>query len=678
MAGQLSSVMTIAGAGLLPNPGPGIGAALIQAPALTQSLAAYDQQPVIQRYQQIVAASTVAYRADLRALAKTSFPAFTDCIPVGFTLSDIYPAPSWNEFFTYDPPDQAIYSGEVYESVLENLDQIPTNPIYWSKILANDAYFTDVISQASQRVIGHGDLSRFCQAFVVALSYQQQTNEILAALGSSPVLAETFNPATGGMDTLTTGGMNQISSNLQTLSQDLAALGDMIFLGNLDDLGLPGELVAQIGRVSGTEIPEFSELMAVSGISAFRIRDLSQGINNLTSSEEKILYRLMLAVTGDLLNQIKTVLGVTTTNITNMAQLLDPRWYLPNSYTSLTCPTNQALLPIYFSNGLGWSVNGGLRTVLADLIVSFYSGPNNTNSLEELSRIIPPDQALANKAFVRALQQIKNIAGADLPAFARAMSQIETNQDLPAIQALQDPVPPEIDSSYQTNLGSGSGPNGSLLLTDIVGAPSGAVTVSSLDIMTQVLAQLALQGSLEPFVGTNGVYTVMEDTQAGDYTQSVMGQFRVVIPPGLPGAGTYGDYPTAALAVDGAFIAGLVPAAAALITTLVANNTDLVDQANQAQTLIIQELQRQATNIAASQMSINEFEAASTSAVMAFTASLHDYGTDIAPGGANSMLTAMANVSVLSGQAVLASLREGRNIQALQAAGIEIDSQLPG
>ena len=91
-----------------------------------------------------------------------------------------------------------------------------------------------------------------------------------------------------------------------------------------------------------------------------------------------------------------------------------------------------------------------------------------------------------------------------------------------------------------------------------------------------------------------------------------------------------------------------------------------------------QELDRQSTNIGLAQISINEYESQSTQAVMSFAGNLHEYGLDISTGGANSVLTAVANSTTLSGQALVASLREGRNIFALQLAGIEMDTQLPG
>ena len=508
-----------------------------------------------------------------------------------------------------------------------------------------------------------------------AVGYTQQTNTLLGAVNSAVVLDQTFNPRTGGMETITMANFNQITTDTTRLAQDLQDLGQMIYLGNLDDFGLPGELLAQIGRVSGGEIPSMTTLLTVSGISNNKVRSLGQGINDLTSSEERIVYQVMRSMTDDILAQVKEILGIRTANIINVAQLLDPRRYLPRSYQSLICPTPTGLAPVYVD---AQAVNQGLRTLLENPLVTRYTGPNNTNSLRELSLIIPPDQALANKALVRALQQVKNISSTTLPRVSQAMAVIETNDGLNDIQALQQAVPGAVVDFYQQSLGQGTGVDGQVLLGDVIGIVAGQVFVPSLQRQSEIIDALYQQGSLDSLTGAQGVYTVMSQTQAGDYTQVVLGQYRVVIPPPLPAAGTYGDYATEQEAIDDAFLTGLIPAANTAIQTIVTASPGLVQSANQAQLDMAQELDRQSTNLALAQIDFNTIETASTSAVMSFAANLHEYALDVVPGGPSSILQDVANVSVLSGQALVASLREGRNILALQTAGIETDTQLPG
>ena len=567
MAGALSSVMSIAGAGFLPNPPPDIGVAVTVNAAMITAQVQYQDLPVITRFQDIVANASPAYESSLRTIAATDFPPLTDHIPASVTLADMYPAPPWDDVTSYVPPNQVVYLGSVYQSTVESAAILPTNAAYWDLLLPSDTYFSPVISTSADRVLGNGDLTKFCQLFMAAVAYQQQTNQLLAELNSSLVYDQTFNASTGGMDSLTTGGLNQVTTDIPRLARDLLALGQLIDLTNLDDLGLPGELVAQIGRVSGGEIPALSQAMRDVDFATATIRSLSRGVNTLTSVEELQLYRILQQTRDDTLAQIKTILGVSTPNIFTAADLLDPLKILPGSYDTLVCPTPQALVPVYINGPTAPAVNSSLRPLLSNDLLALYTGPNNTNSLQELSRIIPGDQALATKAFVRGLQQVKNIAGTQLPQLAASMTVIETNQGLGLITALDTVLPATVTDFYRQSLGQGTGPNDQLLLTDVVGVVSGQVYTQGFEIMTQVLTQLNDIGQLESLLGTQGVYTVMEDVQAGDYTQLVMGLYRVVIPSPLPGAGTYGDFATEQEAIDDAFVTGLIPAATSTVTT---------------------------------------------------------------------------------------------------------------
>ena len=61
---------------------------------------------------------------------------------------------------------------------------------------------------------------------------------------------------------------------------------------------------------------------------------------------------------------------------------------------------------------------------------------------------------------------------------------------------------------------------------------------------------------------------------------------------------------------------------------------------------------------------------------MGLAEDLHTIGTQIVSKEANQLFTAIANIQTQTGQAVISSLREGRNIQAMDAAGIGVDTQL--
>jgi len=627
--GALSSVMSIAGAGLLPNPPGDVGIALV---GNTTAIDQYTNLAIVSQVVSVVNAATTEVTANnlssstlsgIVSLASNTFPSLTDTVSAGNIILNLL------------------------------VSSTPAN------VAANIALVSEAIDYDISQIMGAGDLSKFCQTFQTAQGYISQANQLLNSVKNSDILAQTFNPATGGMNTLSTGGFNQVSDNLPILAVDLQKLGQLISLANLNDLGLPGELLAQISRITNGGIPTISQLLEVAGIPTTQLSNLSKGINTLTSEQEKIAYSVMTKITGDTLAQVLAVLEITTTNIANMAQLLNPKIILPNSYKNLLCPTTTGLALVYLSNG---SINTELETALSGAAVSVYAGPNDTNSLATLKLIIPSDQALANKALAQSLQQLKSIATTTLPALSTAMSSVQSIGDLPAIANLTTPVPASVQSFYQSTLGQGSGPNGTILLVDVIGSASGYVLYGNLNIVSNVISNLQSAGSLTTL---ESCYNNMLGTLGNVYGGPVG---NVIIPSG-PGAGTYTSW-------DDAFTTGLIPAANTAITNIVANNTSNVALANSAWDNVIFSLNTQYTNQLIAELDFGNLQPNSKSAVMSFTTNLHEYGLDIDAGGANQYLNAVANPVTLSGQSIVASLQEGRNLAALNDIGVQLDTQL--
>jgi hypothetical protein len=80
------------------------------------------------------------------------------------------------------------------------------------------------------------------------------------------------------------------------------------------------------------------------------------------------MYRAMTQITGSDLEQILTVLSVTTVGINTMADLLNPLKLFPNSFQSLTAPTAYGPRAIYVDQ-VG-SVNSTLVQELPPYVIS--------------------------------------------------------------------------------------------------------------------------------------------------------------------------------------------------------------------------------------------------------------------------------------------------------------------
>jgi hypothetical protein len=631
--GALSSVMSIAGAGLLPNPPPDVDIALT---ANTAAVDQYSNLAIIGQVTSVVNTAVIEAAANnistttltgITSLGASNFPGLTNTVSSG--------------------------------NVIGNLVVAGTS----DSVTANLYLISDVINYDVNQIVDTTDLSKFCQTFQAAQGYISQANSLLNSVKNSDILAQTYSPLTGGMDTLSTGGINQVTGNIAALSTDLVKLGQLIYLGNLDDLGLPGELIAQIGRVTNGGIPAISDLLQAARLPNSQISSLGSGNNTLSSQEEKTVYTVMTAVTGDTLSQVLTILGVTTTGITNMSQLLNPKVILPNSYKTLLCPSaTSGLLPVYLSDG---SINTAVEPSLQNAGVVEYLGPNNTNSLDTLKLIIPPDQAVGNKALARSLQQVKSITNTTLPALSTALLAVRSVNTLSAIANLTTPVPASVQSFYKSQLGVGSGPNGTILLVDVIGAASGYIISGNLDTVSTGITSLQTANALSTL---SACYDNMLGTLGNVYGNAYAGPGNVVIPSG-PGAGAYSSW-------NDAFLTGLLPAANSAISTIVTDNSATVTLSNSAWGNIISTLGIQQDNQVSAEMDFGNLLPNSKSSVMSFAASLHDYGVEISEGGANQYISALANPVTLSGQSVLASLQEGRNLAALQDAGVQLDTQL--
>jgi hypothetical protein len=130
---------------------------------------------------------------------------------------------------------------------------------------------------------------------------------------------------------------------------------------------------------------------------------------------------------------------------------------------------------------------------------------------------------------------------------------------------------------------------------------------------------------------------------------------------------------------------GLIAVANSYISNIATTYANLVVQANDARNACAQQLVLNVNNCIAAGVDIGNvvndpananLVANSVSTVLGLASQLHDIGLDVTQGGAAQFFENVANTSTLPGQAVIASMREGRNIAVLNAAGIVLDTQL--
>jgi hypothetical protein len=281
---------------------------------------------------------------------------------------------------------------------------------------------------------------------------------------------------------------------------------------------------------------------------------------------------------------------------------------------------------------------------------------------QRLEKMIPADQALANKALQASFEQIKNVVSLQLDELAATVTAIETNAGLGLIVGLQQAVPDSVRTAISSTVATGTGANGTLVLGDVLGCASGY------NITAQMTDTVAVINTMTT-TNLQNIYEVMANTANEDYG---VYDLTITIPIGEPGYGTYAN-------IDVAF-SNLVTLAASNISTLVSTYPTQTTQLNSNFRTIANTVASQQASIngnTASGIDYGNLQANLQSVIPSFVDSLHDYGLQIATGEANDYLTAVANVSNQTGQAIVGCLREGRNLELLNNSGVGVNSDIP-
>ena len=520
--------------------------------------------------------------------------------------------------------------------------------------------FTGIITSQANEDLGNGSTTVFTQVFPAAQSYVVASNDYInSSINSQTYLGTTFTT----MNSLFTGNLTDVTLALETFGADLAALGDLIDLDNLGNFGSPAALLRQLTTLTGIT-PGVRSALIQAGLTDDSISQLTDVSVNVSDSYQRQAYLGMKNVTGTDLTQILAVAGVTTPYIKTMADLLNPVKIFPNSYPSLTVRTyNQnvtsVLRAIYDNNQA--TINSKLLVYLPQFILT--QGNLITIPYQRLARIVPSDQALACKAIQVSLQQIKNVSGLTLPQLAKAFSNMETTRDLPAISALQQAVPASVAAFYAADYATGTGPNGTLVLTDLLGAAVGIPYTNDLTNVTTTINSMTTAGILGTLTVTYGRMTSLVD---GVYNTGIGS--NVLIPPG-PGEGIYGN-------VDSALNA-LISNAASEVSGIQSSYPTQSGNLNSNFTDMAASLNREKTNLSLATIDIGNLPTTGRLPVMSFVQNLPTYGINTEQNGPSQFLETVADLTTQGGQAIVACLREGRNAAFLNAVNIGLDTTIP-
>jgi hypothetical protein len=295
----------------------------------------------------------------------------------------------------------------------------------------------------------------------------------------------------------------------------------------------------------------------------------------------------------------------------------------------------------------------------------------------QLKKIIPADQALANKALQAGLEQVKNIFDATLPTLAGATLDLESNVGLDAINALTQPLPANVIAYFTQTYATGSGEDGLLLLTDLIGTAAG-VQNPEFESTIAVLNSFTSTGVLNPLIGSQQIYATMQTAASGVWTVETSppvppddpGVYTTTIPAGWIGTGAYAAS-SASESIQLAFNTALTPAFQSAVDVIIATNPANCAVLNSNWTAIANEIVTEQNNIDLAEIQFANL--VPNLQPWGLVYSLASNGLDVVEGGTAFVLQSVANTATQGGQAMISTMREARNQELLNSAGMQTD-----
>lgn len=583
-------------------------------------------------------------------------------------------------------------------------DSIPASPVGSYPYLTQE-YITDVsltgsnvdqngfanlIEQTGSLYIGDS----FYQGFQAIQGYIQTTNQYInTSVNANTYLGPTFT----NMNALITSDISTVNTNITNFGIDLARQGNLWNLANIELYGTPAGLLQQISKqakIQGDTLPALRTRLINAGLTSQNISNLINnnrfGLfnqNGLSDNDfnrlQQIAYQTIATVDGTELADILAILDITTPNITTLGDLLNPVKTFPTSYDTMQTISDNGPVLIY---GPSASVNSNIGPIV-DATLPTASG------CDELGKIIPRANAVANKAIQLALQQIPNVINTTLPLLAEAVNgftptqwnvdneylansvvsdgllvptiyqaiddvlpgtnltdtnywtpttlgALNTISDLPLIADQTTPVDSSVTTYFATSIATGSGPNGEITTYDILGT-----AIDYNDLATQFNSATANINTL------NGLGTL--NTLKATFV-SMLGS-----------------------ANDAAMI-GYIATANANIVTIAAAQPALVASLNIAWNVIATSVNSEAGYQSKAGISYFTLTSGDQVTTYGFVQNLPTYAKLTANQQAAEFLEDIADTTTLGGQAIVGVMREARNATRLNQSRIQLTAnQIP-
>ena len=513
----------------------------------------------------------------------------------------------------------------------------------YTAIKPNAMCFSRTLAVTAAKYMGNGDSSKFIQAFNQATTYNSQTNDfILSTQVGNAYISGTFT----NMNDLITGGISSITTDPKALGADLANLGKLINLEDLENWGTPLNLVRQLVNLAGVVPPPLQIAFTVVGIEQDIVEDLADPELEVDDQTQRLMFAAMTGIRDSSLKQILKVFRVKTQGFTTMADLLNLQLTLPKSYSTLRIPSVNGFIPVFE----GSAITSAAKTLMPGYTLRASDTGYQMTTVDKMAGMTTGEYAYGNKGLAIALLQISGVIDMDLPKLAETLVELELSNQ-PLVNAMTKPITDDTQAYFKTLVPQGTGPNNTIVLGDLIG------TASGYNMRTQFMNTVTSLNRMNTANLAN-VYGYMVKVVSGAWDSGD----HVDIPAGTPATGTY--------ATKDAAINALIPFAKAEMANLTTQYPTEVAQMTTDWRTVGDQVLREIALQPPANITWHEFRANDRSTVMSFCSSVTDYSLDAVTGDTRDFLISVADTATMAGQSLIVTMNQGKNQSVLSSAGI--------
>lgn len=197
--------------------------------------------------------------------------------------------------------------------------------------VARQAYNELWMDYATRRINQYFEISK---SFQFHHSWKLSKNENISTVENSKTF---LRGSYSNINDITTSDIAGVSLSFKLFGSELAKLGKSLNLTSVNRFGLPSLFLKNIRKNKALTDP-LKFFLLYQNFSTLDINNIFETDNQISVEQEKNIYIALTNVKGQDLTEILEILNCSTEGLGTLADLIDPKKMFPESYRTLTVP----------------------------------------------------------------------------------------------------------------------------------------------------------------------------------------------------------------------------------------------------------------------------------------------------------------------------------------------------